>query len=393
MPKKLLVLGAGNLQIPLINKAKSKGLYTIAVDMNEDAPGKGIADEFYPISTNDSLQLLKLAREHKINGVITNSDYPMRTASYIAAELGLVGMSQTAATIATNKLLLREVLSENNIASPKFAKVGKLEDIYYHVVDLEYPFILKPVDSSASRGVHLIESGEQIESAYNQACENSKNGYLIMEQYIHGDEYSVESLTVNGITQTIAITAKMTTGAPHYVELGHIISADLDHEMQKKVEKLVSNAVLALGISNGVSHTELKINSQGIFIIEIGPRLGGDYITTDLVPLATGYDMVGNAINLAMGLAIDSYKNKQKYAGIAYFIAPEGELCGINGLDIIEASSFVQRYELFIKSGDHVNPLRSSLDRAGYCIMKADSFDECVKELEHLRKSVIFEMA
>ncbi|WP_261303490.1 ATP-grasp domain-containing protein [Paenibacillus andongensis] len=380
------------MQIPLIRKAKSKGIYTIAADMNNDAPGKFEADEFHPISTNNTNELLKLACQEDVSGVITNSDYPMRTTSSISQELGLIGLSPVTALIATNKLLLREILSESGILSPKFAKITKEADINYQVENIGLPFILKPVDSSASRGVFRIDHNEEIKLAYEQSLLSSKNQILIMEQYITGNEYSVESITIKGKTKMIAITEKSTTGAPHYVELGHIIPANLSHDRYEQIENLIKSALYAIGFSNGVAHTELKINDEGIFIIEIGPRLGGDYITSDLVPLATGYDMLGNNINLILDEPIIEEISINRFAGIVFFTAPSGKLMEIRGLEFLRTNKKIVRYEFFVGIGDIVSQLRSSLDRVGYAIVVDDSYDAFCSMLNELKKNVSFDI-
>jgi biotin carboxylase len=387
--KKLLILGASLLQIPIIRTAKEMGVYTISVDWNEDAPGRPEADEFFCLSTNDTENLLALSVKLNVDGVITNSDFPMRTASRISKHRGLKGLQPISAFIATNKLLLREVLSESGVNSPWFRKINRVEDIEYCAEQFGYPFILKPVDSSASRGVHLITNIEQISQAYTQAKAHAKNGILIAEEFIDGQEFSVEAITHKGKTQIVAVTEKLTTGAPHFVETGHMIPAAISRVDMDDLQQTVVSAIEAIGLNEAITHTELKINKKGFIIIEIGPRLGGDYITTDLVPLATGYDLVKNSIRLALGLPLDVLENNQRAAGIAFLTPPEGIVQSVDGLSNLSLIEGYVKAELFVKAGDQVSNVRSSMDRAGYVIVDGATRDEVTKGLKRALSEII----
>ncbi|MFD0680784.1 MULTISPECIES: ATP-grasp domain-containing protein [unclassified Paenibacillus] len=387
--KKLLVLGASRLQIPILKKAKEMGIYTIAVDWDSLAPGKSEADEFHQISTNDVKKLHLFAKELMIDGIITNSDFPMRTVSVISRELRLNAISPISALLTTNKLLLREVLHESGITGPKFAKVSSISDVFFKSEELGFPFILKPVDSSASRGVYLIQNHQGIEYAYEKAIQYAKNKILIAEEYISGREFSVESITYENKTDIIAITEKITSGPPNFVETGHIIPANITLSECESINELIRSSINALGINNAITHAEVKVNPEGCFIIEIGPRLGGDYISTDLVPLATGYDLVENAVRMAMNYEMRSFPKLNRAACIGFMVAPPGILQKIEGLPS-EASPELVRMELFVKEGQSINSLRSSLDRLGYILVEGSSNEEVKNKIENLSAGIKF---
>lgn len=387
--KKLMVIGAGAMQIPLLQKAKDLGIFTIAIDGNDKAQGVSLCDLFYNVSTNDFKEVEALAMEHRVDGIITNSDYPVRVMASVSEKLQLKSLSYSASLLNTNKLLLREILQEGGIPSPRFFKVESEQDAEHFAGRLGYPFIMKPVDSSASRGVSLVRSAQEIGSSFAEARRSSRNGHVIVEAYVPGREFSVEAFASDNQIRIVAITEKLTTGAPHFVELGHRIPASLTADEESQIRTTVLSALRITGIRNGASHTEVKINDQGAFIIEIGPRLGGDYIATDLVPLATGYDMVENCLLSALSMPVREYAPLNKSAAIVFFTASSGIVTSIEGVE--EALEWKQlvRLELTIKLGDQVNSLKSSLDRIGYAIVVGDTPEEADAVANAIKKQVV----
>ncbi|MFK7696931.1 ATP-grasp domain-containing protein [Paenibacillus sp. HJGM_3] len=387
---KLLIIGAGPLQVPLILKAKELGLYTVAVDYNPEAPGAKLADDFYAISTSDQERIVQLADDLSIDGVVTNSDFPVRVASIVGNNRGLPGISPLTATIATNKLLLREILRENQINQPKFFKVSTLEDVRYFNTKLGLPWIIKPVDSSASRGVSLVVSESQIEYAFHRAQQNSKSSICIMEEYVTGEEYSIESFTNNGHTEIIAITQKVTSGPPYFVETGHIIPAPIDDELKRHISNYVKDVIKSIHFTCGPTHTEIKVKSdKEIVLIEIGPRLGGDYITTDLVPFATGYDIVENTIRAACNMELINFDTSgEKCAGVLFIKQKKGVFKGIEGWEEILSKPYVKRGELFVNIGDSIDELQSSQCRIGYLILNTDRYADIESAFRTIEKEL-----
>lgn len=193
-------------------------------------------------------------------------------------------------------------------------------------VSLSYPVIVKPLDRSGSRGITKIESPDR--KVLEEAIENAKNQgfdkHALVEEYATGQEYSVEYISYNGEHEFLALTHKYTTGAPHFIETGHMEPAPVDECTLDRVKKVVVHALNSLGIQYGASHSELKIAKDGtIKIIEIGGRMGGDCIGANLVELSTGYDFVGAVVDIAMGLKPESNKTKQSYAGVHFIFDKE----------------------------------------------------------------------
>lgn len=378
--KKIIILGASILQVPAIIKAKEMGLYVIALDMDTEAVGFKFADEYYIISTIDTQQVLELAKKIKPDGIITlASDKPMLTVAKVGEVLGLNTISIDTSVKVTNKARMREALDINKVPIPKFKIVNSKSEYMKGIIEFGDKFIVKPADSSGSRGIFLVDDKSQIEHAYEYSIKYSSTGEVLIEEYLEGPEVSVESITVDGKTEIIAITDKETTGAPYFVELGHVIPSRIDEDIKIKIKDITKLAIKSLGISVGPSHTEIKITSEGPKIIEVGARLGGDNITTHLVPLATGIDIVKSTIELALGKSPNINKKINKSAAIRYFKVVSGEIIDIKGTDVAQKIQGIEEIRFTKKIGDYIEGFKSSQDRVGFVISQAENSYEAIK--------------
>ena len=300
--KKIAIIGANDFQNPLILKAKSLGYETHVFAWQDGSIGEKTADYFYPISIVEKDEILKKCKEIGIDAIATiASDLATLTVNYVAEKLGLPGNSLECTKKSTNKYEMRKAFKEAGVATPGFEIVSSPEDIE-KLSDMEYPLIVKPTDRSGSRAITKIYKKEELEEAISKAIENSFEKKAIVEEYIEGNEFSAEGITYNGEHKFLTITRKATTGAPHFIETGHIEPAGLNKDMEEKIYNELTKALTALKITNSATHSEFKITPNGdIRIIEIGARMGGDCIGSDLVQISTGYDFVKMVIDVAMG--------------------------------------------------------------------------------------------
>ena len=373
--KKILIIGGGEMQIPVIQKCNEMGFQTIVTDGFNFAPGLKIANIPLNIDTLDKVKTLEIAEEFKIDAIITTSDFPVNNVAFVANKLGLPGLSPLAAEVSTNKYLQREILKKNHYKTPSFIKTKKLNEVKDELLKFNLPLIVKPVDSSASRGVTKIINFFDLENAFNEAVKVSKSGDIIIEEFIEGKEYSVESLTQNGITYVIAITEKYIIDDPNYfVEERHIIPAELNIEQREIIVNYVTEIISLFDINNSGTHTEIKLSNNECTLIELGARLGGDFIASDLVPLSTGVDMLKNIILIAMNQNIEINNVNSKYSGIQ-FIHKNNYM---SALKFSEIENFVVRKE--IKNFNNA-AIKSSMDRLGYFIIQDSSRENLLKKL------------
>ncbi len=396
--KTVMILGAGPYQVPAIKIVKELGYKSIVCDYNRDAVGVSLADEFYEISTIDRDAVLNKATEIKPDFVITStSDLPVRTAAYVAEKLNLPkDLSYEDSICATDKSAMRERLKKFNVPIPQFFICHNFEEFKKSIEALHNYCIVKPADNAASRGVKLIDkelSTNELQEQYDFTKNYSRNGIVMVEEFMTGAEVSVESFIVNGEPNIITITDKLVTPLPYFVELGHSEPSQLPEDVQNGIRNIAIQAIKAIDIQNGVSHVELKITPDGPKIVEIAARLGGDYITAKLVPLSTGVDMVKNSIFLALRRPFDIEKTLNCGSAIRFITAPKGVVKEIkiekNPLEI----EGVKDFQLNVKVGDSVADVKSSNDRIGFVITQAKTAKEAIEIAEYSLQLVKIEVA
>ena len=323
--KKLAIIGASYLQAPLIEKAKELGCETHVFAWAAGDVGEKLADRFYPISIVEKEQILQTCREIGIDGICTiASDLAAVTVNYVAEQMGLPGNGMRCCEKSTNKHKMREAFAAGGDPSPCSVLVGPNMDLE-SLQGMRYPLIVKPTDRSGSRGITKVLEPAGLPAAITRAREQSFERMAVVEEFATGLEYSVECVSYQGRHQLLQITLKYTTGAPMYIETGHMEPAPLTPGMRDKVRNVVFHALDTLEIRNGASHSELKIDEKGnIQLIEIGGRMGGDCIGSHLVPYTTGWDFVGMVVQIALGQAPDmTQKEHYPACGIRFVFGPQ----------------------------------------------------------------------
>jgi len=363
--KKLAIIGANDFQNQLILKAKSLGCETHVFAWQCGDVGESTADFFYPISIVEKEAILEECRKIGIDGICSiASDLATLTVNYVAEKMGLRGNTMRCTEISTNKYLMRKAFEENGVPVPKYAVCSRETDL--SDLDMSYPCIVKPTDRSGSRAITKVMNCEGLEAAVEAAIEQSFEKKAVIEEFIEGDEYSCECITQDGTHHFLALTKKFTTGSPHFIETGHIQPSDIPENMTESVVSQIFRALDALEIKNSASHTEFKLDKNGIVrIIEIGARMGGDCIGSDLVKLSTGYDFVKMVIDTALGNTIDMTAGGHYSQARIKFIFDKGDL------DELEQLKKDSPESIFRISGIDTAQLGRASDsstRAGYYI-------------------------
>lgn len=396
MQKRLLVLAAGILQVPVIKKAKEIGYYVIAADGDSNAVGLQLADKAICANITDEEVMLKIAREQHIDGVIHPcSEVSMNVMGRINDELGLAGITKEQAIRATNKHLMRNAFEKGNAPSPMSILTKSAEDAWIHLQnDLSTNGILKPSRNSGSRGIAKVSCNmdkEDFVKAYNIALNESRDKSVLIEQFIDGPEFSIEIIVWNSKVNVLTVTDKKTTGAPHFVELGHNQPSCYSKEDVETLKTAAVAGVKALGVNNCACHAEAKLMDGKAYLMEIGARLGGDFISTELTHLSTGIDMVAAAIDVALGMEPDlSIKEEPKGACIRYFCPKAGKLVSVTNIEVLNDPR-VYKKEIYVRKGDIIPEITSSLSRSGHVIVTEKTPQEAVKLAEKLINEVKFD--
>jgi len=374
--EKIVIIGANSFQNPLILKAKEKGYETHVFAWESGDIGEKTADYFYPISITEKEQILEECKKIKPVAVCSiASDLAVITVNYLADKLGLVGNDPKYSEICTNKYEMRKAFEKSGVKVPKFIHVKKEEK--YDVSDFEFPVIVKPTDRSGSRGVTKVEKKEDLDKAIDIATSYSFESKAIIEEFIEGNEYSCECISYKGKHNFLTITKKYTTGAPNFIETGHIQPSDLTDEEIELAKEEVFKGLDALKVQNGPSHSEFKIdNKKNVRIIEIGARMGGDCIGSDLVKISTGYDFVDLTLDVALGKKLELKKVVEPKVAFIKFIFSKKDLEKLH--EIEENHKDLIYYVSEITDLEH--DIVDSSSRFGYYILRLDN----KKQLEEL---------
>ena len=367
--KAVLVFGVGPLQESIIKRAKKMGLYTVGIDPCVDATCKDCVDAFEVVPSQDYEGHCAVVEKYSIDTIVTAAtDKPLVMMARIAEKYGFPFYPVETAKWSTDKFQMKERFELGGVPHAQGRLISKAEE----AEGLVFPVIVKPRDNSGSRGVKLCRSKEELDASMNEALEVSKLDTVLVEEFIEGPEYSIEGLHHDGKSEVIQFTEKKTTEFPYNVELGHIQPANISEENQQKIREIVSKIGAALHFENCPSHTELKINERGIFVIETSPRLGGDYITSTLTPLSTGVNLEDELLKISLGETIKPQLEAVQYSGVRFFDFDEGSVIKhVPDENFVKAWPHVVDFSFNLAEGEKVNRITSSLNRYGHLTLIA----------------------
>ena len=385
--KSILVFGVGELQRSIIRRAKLKDLFTIGIDPCADAVCKDEVDAFEIVGGQDFEGTCAVVEKYGVDAIVTAAtDKPLVMMARVAEKYGFPFYSIETAQWSTDKYQMKQRFLEGGVPCARGRLIAKVEE----ADDLYYPLIVKPRDNSGSRGVKLCRNKEELQEAMQEALQYSHLDTVLVEEYIEGQEYSIEGLHYEGKSEVIQFTEKTTTEFPYNVELAHKQPANLTENQKNDIRELVSKIAKCMQFENCPSHTELKINERGIFIIETSPRLGGDYITSTLVPLSTGINIEDQLLNIALREKVDTQTGRvEKASGVCFFCLPEGIVKKIDP-QINDVASWpgVYSFEIKLHEGDRVNQITSSLNRYGHLTLTAGERDPIEDAFEKYEKAI-----
>jgi carbamoyl-phosphate synthase large subunit len=388
--KSVLIFGVGPLQESIIGRAKKMGLYTVGIDPCEDAVCKDCVDSFKVVGGQDFEGTCTVVDKYGIDAIVTTAtDKPLVMMARIAEKYGFPFFSVETAQWSTDKFQMKRRFEFGGIPHAQGRLISKAED----AEGLVFPVIVKPRDNSGSRGVKFCRNKEELKESIKEALENSKLDTVLVEEFIEGQEYSIEGLHYDGKNEVIQFTEKKTTEFPYNVELGHIQPANISEDNKQIIREIVQKIGESLHFENCPSHTELKINERGVFVIETSPRLGGDYITSTLTPLSTGVNLEDELLYLSLGTRITPIPEVVKCSGVRFFSFEEGSVirCSPNR-KIVESWPYVVDFSFSLNKGDRVNQITSSLNRYGHFILAAENrslIEEAFEKYENKIKESI----
>ena len=394
MKRRLFVLGAGRAQLPVLHAARRLGLSVLAADPDPAAPGFALADARLCCDLSDAQRLTAEARGWGAEGALTfAADYPMPALAAVCDTLGLPGPGVATVLRATHKAHMRHALADAGVPCPAFQHVMDLPAARTAAQRIGGDLVIKPARSSGGRGVTCVRAdapAAALDAAFAHAAAFSRAGQGVMvERCVAGDEFSVELLCHGGQAQVLAVTDKLTTGAPHFVEIGHQQPSRLAASARAAVEAAALATVRALGITNAAAHVELRLAEEGPVIMEAAARAGGGCISSHLVPLSTGIDLVAACIAIALGEPprLDPQAAPQA-AAIRFVTAPPGTIAGVAGVDEARAMAGVADAEAYVTPGQGLGRLTDATARCGHAIATGPTVEAAIARAEAARDRI-----
>lgn len=305
------IIGGGELQVKFIQKVKESGYISHVFDYDQECPGKAIADYFHLISIDDVESIYHLALQYLPIAVQTvATEMGNRTACSIGERLGLRNNTLKTALDTTDKNQMKKIFTLYGIRSARAIELYK--DCDLSKPPLPFPFIVKPSDRSASRGVTFVRNQEEYEQAFIEAMNESHNKIVLAEEYLQGKQYSVETISDNGEHFIVAVTEENTDGIPNFVETHHLMPARLDEAEYERLKAFVFKVLDAFEVKYGAGHIELKYDQGEWAIIEIASRMGG--WRDEMAELSMGIDYLKLIIDVAVGNPLVIQPLFKKYA-------------------------------------------------------------------------------
>ena len=376
-------------QVPAILKGQELGFSVIATDGDPDAIGLAKADSAHNVDLLDVSGCINLARHYQISGVLSvASELAMPTVAYVAETLGLPGPGVSGTQIATNKFLMRKLLETYHIPSPNFKVCHSLDEARKAAEQIGIPVVIKPTDNAGSRGVIYLRSQSDVPHGFSHALNNSREKRVLVEEFMPGTELSVEGFVQGGVFTGIALSDKVRTPPPYFLDTTVIFPSNQPAEIQDAACSIVKLAIEKAKIQNATIHAEVMVTETGPKVVEFATRGAGFKVFTDILPWVTGIDVVKELINLSTGQDISIEPTSDRGAVLHFPHNPVGQITRISGLDQAKTIMGTFEVEIYPEPGSTVNPLTSGADRVGHFITFGESREDAESSMELVENTV-----
>lgn len=386
--KKIMILGAGIYQVPLIKTAKQLGIYTIAVSIPGKYPGFEFADKVYYENTTDYEKILEIAKAEQIDGIVTaGTDVAVITIGKVCDELGLSGLSFDAAQIAANKLLMKTKYEEHGVRTAKFREIPlDAADVSERVSELSFPLIFKSVDSSGSRGIVRVDSEAEFDDAIKNVKENTRSDYYIVEEFIEGEEFGAQAFVYRGEVTFILPHGDYVFHGDTGVPIGHFAPYNLDASVIADAREQLTAAIHAMGLDNCAINADFILKDNKTYVLEIGGRSGATCLA-ELVSIYYGFDYYEKILRCALGEDI-TFECTCAVPNASMLLMSDKD-----GVIESQTNSNPENPDIFdiqfdYVPGDSVHKFHVGPHRIGHVITKGDTLDAAVETLHKALENI-----
>ena len=390
--KKILLLGGSAQQIVAIETAKKLGYDTVLCDYLTDNPGQHHADKFYLVSTTDKEVVLEVAKQENIDGILAYASDPAApTAAYVAEKLGLPGSPYRSVEMLSNKDLFRAFLAENGFCTPKADAYSTVEDALSALQGgaFRFPVIVKPVDSSGSKGVGRIDALSEAEERLAYAMQFSRGQRIIVEEFVEKYGYQVagDGLSIDGklVFRCFGNDHFDPSGVNPYVPVSASFPYCLPEWVHQKIHDEIQRLLTLLHMGSSTYNFDIRVDKDmNVYLMEIAPRDGGNYIP-QVIQHLTGVDLVEYSVRMAMGEPVQPPKEAEVKGFASYFAvhsSNSGVLDRIAISDEVRSKHIVEEFGLK-QPGEEVRAFTGANTALGCLLMQFDSMDQMLNMMDH----------
>ncbi len=382
--KKAIILGGTHDHIALIEQLKVRGYFTILIDYLEYPPARNFADHYICESTLEQQKVLEIAKEEAPDLVIAACiDQALLTMAYVCEELGLpCHISYQTALSLTNKVLMKEIFLKNDIPTSKHFVLSSKHDVIPD--DLKYPLVVKPADSNSSKGIIKVNSKSEVGEAINTAFTFTRSHKVVVEEFVIGDELSVDVVIENFEPQIVLVTKniKMQQNEHHFTIVQNIFPGTEDPAAIEQIRLIAGKIAKAYNISNGPLLIQLIYDGTRLSVVEFSSRIGGGS-KHHQIKSVTGFDILGYFIELLLGKStVPVIRKNCNYALMNYIYAKNGTINKFIGFEELKKRAVIEEYFYYKLPGSEVTNHISSADRLAGLLLTAKSRKVLLEKLE-----------
>ena len=396
----ILILGGGTMQLPAIKSANEMGWITIVADGNAMVPGREISTYFENIDLKDTEGIISAALEYKkkigLNGVFTAGTDFSELVARVADAACLPGITIESAIKASNKFEMRQTFKKHGVNSPGFISVKSLANVNCKELELKkiiFPVVVKPVDNMGSRGIKKVENCDQLEIAVSEAYKFSRSGRVIVEEYLHGPEFSIDAIIYKGEITVCGFADRHIYYPPYFIEMGHTIPSNLDKDRYLEIISTFKSAVHSLGITEGTAKGDMKYSRGKAYVGEIAARLSGGYMSGWTYPYSSGVELTKEALKIAVGQKPGNLNPiYDRTSAERAFISIPGSIKYIYGLDEIKSDNNIKNILLRVSPGDNVKFPENNVEKAGNCIAVNELRETAIQSAENACQKIFIRL-
>ena len=395
--KTVMILGANDGQMPFINICKQKGYRTIAVSPEGDYPGFEVADKCIYLDTRDKEAILQVAIDEKIDAIVTDqTDVSVGSVAYIAEKMNIAGIGIDTAIRFTDKYEMRKAAKEVGVKVPEFDETNSVDRAVEIANHVGYPVIIKPIDSSGSRGVLKVTCDKEMRDNFEYTKNISNKKMVIVEKFIIGKEYLADGFAMDYEYVTLDVGEKEFFNVPNlYVSKMCMFSSSAlaqDDHVMNMVKETNDKLIKGFKLPFGITHAEYLYSKEEdvVYLVECAARGGGVFLSSDITPNASGFNTNVALIEyVTEGIKRFPRELDRKVSGWVCFSFPDGEITDISGVDETLQIPGVDKVVLDkIYVGMKTKYLRDDSGKYGPVLFTANSREECYNIVDMVRNTL-----